>query len=346
MFASELAYHSLQLKKVALRVQPRILHVDSSHGPTSVIAHGARAFFAELKRSRPDIEVDHVQLWDEGLRARMEYNLDHVQSKMAMLGGSTEDEHFDRFQGIESLCAQAATACGLVISAPMWNYGAPYVLKQYFDCVLHPGLTFKETASGPQGLLGGGRSVVIITSAGGAGKKDYLTPWLTDVATMMGFDSSSVVAATNVAHGSREEALSNIARDAAEAAKCFQTSPSSDGAGTGDFDRASAGSTAAGESAGIADNTEEDPVENWDHDKLLSWLRARGGISEDGLESVAALRVNGELWLTASEDDWRSEELGLEESDVSRLVELQKEHLREVGAVGVEADLPSTGPKA
>ena len=74
------------------------------------------------------------------------------------------------------------------------------VMKQYFDCVLHPGLcvfllqqlkpttasaahmppglTFTETSSGPTGLLGGGRPVVLLTSSGGVASKDYVTPWL------------------------------------------------------------------------------------------------------------------------------------------------------------------------
>merc|ERR1719336_2735772 len=139
-----------------------------------------------------------------------------------MLGGSDTDEDAQRFAGVERLALQAASAGALVVSAPMWNYGAPYVVKQYFDCVLHPGLTFLERPGmRPEGLLGGGRPLVIVTSSGGAAATDHLTPWLRDVGAMMGFDNAVVVAAPGVPHGDRQAALDRIAWSAVEAARVF-----------------------------------------------------------------------------------------------------------------------------
>merc|ERR1712194_409664 len=69
---------------------------------------------------------------------------------------------------------------------------------------------------------------------------------------------------------------------------------------------------------------DEDSEEQWPHDKLLRWLREQGGLSEDCLESVAAAKLEGQLFATASEDDWRNEELGLEDEDVAQVLLLQQ----------------------
>ena len=47
-----------------------------------------------------------------------------VQAKMAMLNGGHPEESLAHLQG---LAKELATARGLVVSAPMWNYGVPYV---------------------------------------------------------------------------------------------------------------------------------------------------------------------------------------------------------------------------
>lgn len=310
MFSAQLAFRSVKFDDVAWRAARHILHVDASHGSTSVVAHGTQALFTELSRTCPDLRVEHVRLWDDAMRPRMEYNLEHVRAKMAVLSGSASEEEIKAqarlFAGIEELAEQVASARGLVISAPMWNFGAPFVLKQYFDAVLHPGLTFVEKPGArPEGLLGGGRPLVIVTSSGGPGSVDHLTPWLRDVGAMLGFDDAAVVAAPNVAHGERQAALDNIAHLATNTARIFSKAPGDE--------------RAEGEDA-----MNEDEEELWTHELLLKWLREQGGLSEDCVESIQAARIDGEMFATASEDDWQNEELGFEEEDVSRIMVLQQ----------------------
>eukprot|EP00927_Polykrikos_kofoidii_P081551 TRINITY_DN7902_c0_g2_i1.p1 TRINITY_DN7902_c0_g2~~TRINITY_DN7902_c0_g2_i1.p1 ORF type:complete len:359 (+),score=76.90 TRINITY_DN7902_c0_g2_i1:183-1259(+) len=325
MFASELRYRTARIDDAALRkARGHLLHIDASHGPESVVSHGAEALLAETCKLRPDVQPEHVRLWDSTSRAKMEYNLDHVRSKMASLAGKDTSVDAAAFAAIEELAAQVATARGLVVTVPMWNFGVPWILKQYFDCILHPGLTFREGAAGelPSGLLGGGRPLVIITSAGGSGVRDHLTPWLTDVSAMLGFTEATVISAPNVAHGERQRVLDTIASDAAAASsELVRLMP------RGDADASHAadgpGKCATAKAQGVAEA--ELVTQDWSCEKLIKWLREeQGGVSEDALESLEAGRVDGGLWHVASEDDWRNEELGLEDVDVLRLLELQE----------------------
>eukprot|EP00420_Gonyaulax_spinifera_P024826 CAMPEP_0197915046 /NCGR_PEP_ID=MMETSP1439-20131203/79540_1 /TAXON_ID=66791 /ORGANISM="Gonyaulax spinifera, Strain CCMP409" /LENGTH=337 /DNA_ID=CAMNT_0043536983 /DNA_START=62 /DNA_END=1075 /DNA_ORIENTATION=- len=325
MFSSELTFRTVSFDKAAAQAAQHVVHIDASHGPESVIAHGARALFTELGSVGSTLCVEHLHLWEDPVRRKIEYNLEHVRSKMAMLKQEANVEDVKSFAGIEELAAQLASARGLVISAPMWNYGPPWILKQYFDCVLHPGLTFVETPAGPQGVCGGGRPCVVITSSGGSASKDYLTPWLLDIAAMVGFDKPHVVAAPNVAHAQRQLLLDGIAASAREAAAHLC------GKGTQADQAPSKAPVAAGTGgASTADEPDDVPAEDWGCAKVMWWLRLQGGLSSDGLDSVESARIDGVLFCQAADEDWRNEELGLEDADVERVLELQKVFLQAV----------------
>lgn len=74
----------------------------------------------------------------------------------------------------------------LVMAAPMYNFAIPSTLKAWLDHVLRAGVTFKYTATGPQGLLSGKRAYVL-TARGGiyaGSNSDHQEPYLRQV---MGF---------------------------------------------------------------------------------------------------------------------------------------------------------------
>lgn len=66
----------------------------------------------------------------------------------------------------DALIAELREADTLVIGVPMYNFGVPTGLKAYFDHVARAGVTFRYTATGPEGLLGGKKVYVVATRGG------------------------------------------------------------------------------------------------------------------------------------------------------------------------------------
>ncbi len=66
----------------------------------------------------------------------------------------------------DALIAELQAADALVIGLPMYNLGVPSMLKAWIDHVARAGVTFRYTASGPQGLLAGKKAYVFATRGG------------------------------------------------------------------------------------------------------------------------------------------------------------------------------------
>lgn len=86
----------------------------------------------------------------------------------------------------DALIDELQSADIVVIGAPMYNFGISTQLKSYFDHVARNGVTFRYTATGPEGLVRG-KKVYIVAARGGkyAGTPaDTHTPYLR---TFLGF---------------------------------------------------------------------------------------------------------------------------------------------------------------
>ncbi|MBG6596011.1 NAD(P)H-dependent oxidoreductase [Pseudomonas aeruginosa] len=66
----------------------------------------------------------------------------------------------------QELADELIAADVVVIASGMINFGLPSQLKAWFDQVLMPGVAFKYTETGPQGLLTG-KKVYVVTATGG-----------------------------------------------------------------------------------------------------------------------------------------------------------------------------------
>ncbi len=77
----------------------------------------------------------------------------------------------------------------LIISAPMWNFGMPSVLKAWFDHVVRAGRTFSFDSEGLKGLVAGKKVYVVLSSGsifseGAFAAYDQFVP---SIKTVLGF---------------------------------------------------------------------------------------------------------------------------------------------------------------
>ncbi|WP_292040962.1 FMN-dependent NADH-azoreductase [Massilia sp. UBA6681] len=66
----------------------------------------------------------------------------------------------------DALILEAQAADVIVIGAPMYNFGMPVQLKNWFDAIARSGVTFRYTETGPEGLLKN-KKVYVATARGG-----------------------------------------------------------------------------------------------------------------------------------------------------------------------------------
>jgi len=111
----------------------------------------------------------------------------------------------------DAVIAEVQAASHLVIAAPMYNFAAPSTLKSWFDHLARAGVTFRYTATGPEGLLRGKRAT-LVTTRGGVhrdGPEDHLVPYVRTMLAFVGITDVEVVYAEGLALGAapRDAAL-------------------------------------------------------------------------------------------------------------------------------------------
>ncbi len=89
----------------------------------------------------------------------------------------------------------------IVLGLPMYNFGVPSTLKAYFDHIARAGVTFRYTANGSVGLIGG-KKVYVFAARGGlyAGTpRDTQTQYVRDFLNFLGMHEVEFVYAEGLA---------------------------------------------------------------------------------------------------------------------------------------------------
>lgn len=125
----------------------------------------ATEFLESYRRSHPDDSVELFNVFEEelpsfdGLKVRAKYTILH--------GTEHTPEELQAWVAVEKVIAHFKDADKYVLSVPMWNFGIPYRLKQYFDLLIQPGYTFMADESGYQGLIKD-KPIAVIYARGGS----------------------------------------------------------------------------------------------------------------------------------------------------------------------------------
>jgi FMN-dependent NADH-azoreductase len=155
-----------------------ILQIDSSiTGDNSISRQLTRAITQQIAASTPGTEIVHRDVAAEPL--------EHLT--LAALADRTVLDEF-------------LAADTVVIGAPMYNFTLPSQLKAWIDRIMIAGATFRYTADGPEGLVGGKRVIVALARGGfyeagsPAGALEHLESYLRAVFGFIGIEPEFIVA--------------------------------------------------------------------------------------------------------------------------------------------------------
>jgi FMN-dependent NADH-azoreductase len=207
-----------------------ILHIRATATPDlSYSLRAAEAFLESYLESHPGDTVDTIDLADQkipdllGLAARGKYRILH--------GESHTQEEAEAWKAVEAEIERFKKADKLVISSPMWNFGIPYRLKQYFDVIVQPGYTFSfSPETGYSGLVTGRPAMLLLARGGeykpgtGAAAFDFQRPYLECILGFIGFsDISTLVIEPTLQAGPEvaEQKVNEAIAVAREKAKTF-----------------------------------------------------------------------------------------------------------------------------
>ena len=148
-------------------------------------------------------------------------NLPHLDDATLGVFFTPDEERTPEQKAINArsaaLIAELLAADIVVIAAPLYNFGISSQLKTYFDWIARAGITFRYTATGPEGLVQG-KKVYVVSARGGkyAGTPhDSQTPYLSSFLGFLGMSDVNFIYAEGLAMGPEvANAALSAARDA------------------------------------------------------------------------------------------------------------------------------------
>ncbi len=190
---------------------PTLLQIQSSLlGDYATSTTLANALAAHWKEKHTDGQVVTRDL--------MENNLPYLTGEAfsAFKGNATSEKQKAAVLLSDTLIQEIQNADAIILTAPMYNFGIPAILKTYFDYIVRAGVSFKYTETGPVGLLAD-KPVYVINTRGGQYQDtplDTEAPYLKIVLNFIGLKNLHFIYAEGLgmhnAADSKEAALAQI----------------------------------------------------------------------------------------------------------------------------------------
>ena len=193
----------------------KLLHVVATPRRTkSNTLQVSDAFLKSLLAHRDDVVVEVVDLYNHNLPAIAG---DNIEAKYSlMIGQPIDKSHEESWRRIETLIRGFLAADAYLISTPMWNFGIPYALKYYIDCIVQPGYVFRYDEVGHVVPMVHGKRMLCVTSRGGDYSPsspmyayDFQEPYLTSIFGFIGITDIQFISAQpmDIAPDLRETAV-------------------------------------------------------------------------------------------------------------------------------------------
>ena len=126
----------------------------------------------------------------------------HLQAFMTPAEGRSPEQQ-EAVRHSDEIVAQVMAADVLVIGVPFYNFSVPASLKSWLDHLTRAGITFRYTATGPEGLITGKKVYLAIASGGIYSEGpmqsyDFAAPYLRLVLRFLGMTDVTVARAEGV----------------------------------------------------------------------------------------------------------------------------------------------------
>jgi len=145
----------------------KILHIDSSPlGGLSITRRLTTETVHELVKRHPDASVTYRDLAADS-PSHLGGELLQALRLNAGSPGHADTQLAAELAAASEMLEEFLEADVIIVGAPMYNFSIPSQLKAWIDRLALPGKTFRYTANGPEGLVGG-KTVVVVSSRGGA----------------------------------------------------------------------------------------------------------------------------------------------------------------------------------
>ncbi len=174
----------------------KLLHLDSSAlGANSVTRELSAAVAARWQEAHPGLTVEYRDLDSNPIPHLTGRSLAQADAAEAADAAAVMD--------------QFLSADVVVIGTPFYNFGIPSTLKAWIDRIAVAGKTFKYDETGPKGLAGGKR-LVIVSGRGGiygdSSPADFQEAYLRHVFGFLGITDIEIVRAEGVAYSDQHRA--------------------------------------------------------------------------------------------------------------------------------------------
>ncbi len=140
-----------------------ILQVNSSARTAG--SHSTRLASTLVERLRAGALASRLTVRDLALTPHPALDESAMQAQMTAADKRTP-EQAARVAQDDALIAEIQAADVVVLGVPMYNFGVPAQLKNWIDAIARAQVTFRYTATGPEGLLQGKKVYVALTRGG------------------------------------------------------------------------------------------------------------------------------------------------------------------------------------
>jgi FMN-dependent NADH-azoreductase len=210
---------------------PKLLYITANPKKDAGLSKGAQigeVFLDTFLQERPDVEIERMHLYDMDI-PQIDMDLLYARAKLSFMGYSFEQlsqGEQEKYTAMHALADRFIDADYYVFVTPIWNLGAPAILKAFMDNMFLINKTFISTEEGPKGLMTGRKAVHIQTrggiySTGPMAEFEMGDQYVRKTLTFLGMEVMDTVVAEGMDHFPKQapEIMAKAKEQAAKSAK-------------------------------------------------------------------------------------------------------------------------------